>query len=381
MKTLKIFLTVLAVIFASMTFIGCAESVPGDPDNPINNQPPGTPTEVVELSFVYDQALADVAAASGGIKPTAITPGFPPTYVAIGGDAVNPTCKDPFNAACRTDISSSCAAGVCNVSIAIPVGTWRVIWFYYDGQVQVAHMSLTSTMSTPNQTWLNNFMTIAGDTIPGTLPNHKTWSGACVRVDRPTATTIEVNRNVNLQTNCQETLSAYDLYVNGDSADNRLDDDLLAWIGLNTHEGDIKVKWPVMAAGSTVFPRMLWNTAATPAPAYTHRLSSVTSGQSFYLAVYSHDRGGAALPGQIAPIKGGVYVRTYRYDTVSHTFQATIACGGTGFGIELVNMQNLNYLTPTADPFYVLQVQGTNTTTYCPIQGADTRPAVFGFGT
>ena len=410
MKTVKLLAVMAVMIFMAMT-LGCA-SVPGDPDNPINNNPPDTKTQVVEVSFIYDQTLATQAEAqttpssfvsmvadeiksglktlamAGGITPTAIIPDFPPTYVGIGGDAVisNPACRtDPYNVACRTDISASCSSGVCNVSIAIPVGTWRSLWFFYAGQIQVAHMSLTSTMSTPNQVWLNNFGTLSGDTMPATNPLHKTWPAACVKVDRPTTTTIEVNRNVAAQPNCQDILLQYELYDIGDSADNRLDDDLLVWTGVNTHDGDQKVKStllpPTVVSGSTLFPRLLWNVAATPQPAYTHRFASVTSGMAFWIAVYSHDRGLFALPGQISPIKGGVYVRTYRYDTATHTFQAAVACGGSGYGIELINMLNLNYLIPANDPFYVLQVQGTTPATSCPIQGADTRPVIFGYQT
>jgi len=419
MKTLKILFAVMVVVIFTTLAIGCAPSQPGDPDNPIDTWNGSTTTEIMQVSFTYDQTLANqaevqttpstfismakddivkavvtfVGEAKEVILPErpnvrAITPDFPPTYVGLGGDAVisNPACKtDPYNVACRTDISSSCSSGVCNVSIAIAVGTWRSIWFYYAGQIQVAHMSVTSAQSTPNQTWLNNFGTLAGDTMPATNPLHKTWPAACIRVDRPTATTVVVNRNVAAQTNCQDGLVSYDLYDIGDAADNRLDDDLIPWNGTTTHDGDQKLKSTLLPAtvvsGSTLFPRLLWNPAATPAPAYTHRFASLTTGQAFWIAVYSHDRGAFALPGQISPIHGGVYVRTYRYDTTTHTFGAAIACGNTGYGIELVNMLNLNFLNPLTDPFYVMQVQSTTPATSCPVQGPDTRPVIFGFGT
>lgn len=441
MKTMTV-LTAMAVMILMALAISCATPQDGDSNQPINNWV-NVPLEdgytVMTINFVYDEALANsqpaeslmlendqatdnesvnenginindvlkTALAYLGISPepvpdlelksigtdivgggnigiNAITPDFPPTYVGLGGDAVNPLCDDPWNLGCLTDISLNCSIGVCNAQVAIPVGTWRTIWFYYAGQIQVAHMSLTSAQATPNQNWLNNFMTINGDALPVTDPLHRSSPAACVRVDRPTATTIEVNRNVAAQTNCQETLLAYELYVIGDSADNRLDDDLLAWTGVNTNDGDMKLKSTLLPStvisGSILFPRMLWNTAATPQPAYTHRFASVTSGQSLWFAVYSHDRGAASLPGQISTIKGGDYVRTYVYNTTTHTFATVPTCGGSGFGVELVNMLNLNYLLPT-DPFYILQIQGTTPATGCPIQGADTRPVIFGFGT
>jgi hypothetical protein len=421
MKTKRFLALLAAVIFMAMASFNCAPSQPGDPDNPIDTFAGSTtPTQVVEVSFVYDEELAyqaeqktdesafismvkdeidktaEILATGIGIKPAAVTPDFPPGYVAIGGDAVvaTPACKyDPYNPACRIDISSSCASGVCNASITIPIASWRVIWFFYAGQIQVGRMSLTSAQMTPNTTYyLANFMTIAGDTIPNTSPLHKTWPGACVRVDRPTSTTIEVNRGVAAQTKCQDTLFAVDFYAIGDSGWVQpvtglglLDDDLLAWTGVNTNDGDQKIKStllpPTVVSGSTLFPRLLWNVAATPAPAYTHTFASVTSGMSYWIGHYSHDRGLASDSGQIAPLKGGDYIRTRRYDTASRTFVTTPSCGGTGYGIELVNMLNLNYLTPATDPFYVLQVQSTNPTTYCPVQGADTRPVIFGFGT
>jgi hypothetical protein len=199
----------------------------------INKHPAGIQTEVMNLYFVYDQTLV-VQGSSSTIKPNAITPDFPPSYVAIGGDAINPNCKDPYNVACHIDISANCSLGVCNVAIAVPVGTWRTIWYFYAGQAHVFMMSLNSTKSTPNRTWLSSYMMIDGDTLPVTNPFHRTWRGACVRVDRTTPTTIEVNRNIALQTNCQEITTAHDISVK--------DEDLVPYTGSDSHDGQIKLR-------------------------------------------------------------------------------------------------------------------------------------------
>ncbi len=395
MKTVKELVTLAVVMVMAVTFgIGCAENDgSGKSSDPIG---PGPDTGLV-LNWTYDENASNLVWDSDVLTPwlgedgvwrmlvegamnavvrgiNAITPGFDPAYVAIGGDAVNPTCNNPFNPACRIDISGNCNAGVCSASVNLPIGSWNSIWFWYDGQVRVDHISLTAA----GQTWqLVNYGTLSADTWPVTSPLHQAWPAACVRVDRPTPTTIVVNRDVANNPRCQEILYVLELYATGDSSVNVLDDKFIPWNGLQANEGDMKIKTtllpPTVQAGSTLFPRVLWNASATPAPAYTHRFASVTSGMSHWLAFYSHDRGDFAPPGALAPIHGGVSIRTYRYGA-GWAIPTTPNCT-----TELQNMQNLYEIDPLLLPFYVLQMQGVNTTSNCIIQGVDTRSQIFGF--
>ncbi|MCX6740444.1 MAG: hypothetical protein NTZ49_04425 [Candidatus Parcubacteria bacterium] len=387
MKKITAF-TAMAVMILMTMLSGCTKPAPGNGNNPIGAQPNDPRASEMTVSWTYDtpgslkwesgdltpikdsdDGLWKMLYDPAGVSPTAITPGFPPGYVAIGGDAINPTCNNPYNPACRTDISSNCTNGVCTASVNLPIGSWNGIWFWYDGQVRVDHI----TLSAGTQSWpLVNYSVIAGDTAPTTNPLHQSWVAACVRIDRPTPTTIDVNRDVANNARCQEVIYNIEIWANGDSSVNVLDDKFVPWNGLQAHEGDMKIKStllpPTVQSGSTLFPRIVWNTNA-----YIHRISSVAASSSWWLAFYSHDRGDTAPPNLLSPIHGGVSIRTYRYGA-GWAIPTTPNCT-----TELQNMINLNTINPLLEPFYVLQVTGINTTSNCVTQGVDTRSQIFGF--
>jgi len=110
-----------------------------------------------------------------------LDPKFPPAYFAMGGDAINPKCDNPYKPECRLDISTNCARGICNVPINITAGKLYHIWFFRNGQV---YASPIFAFAYGKSFLLHDITTISQkDYLPKDNPHLWTWPVASIKID------------------------------------------------------------------------------------------------------------------------------------------------------------------------------------------------------